>query len=1042
MPSGMTPQRWQRIKNLFESALRLPHESRSDFLELACGDDPSLVPEVLSLLTQHDEADASSMQPFIDLKEVLEKPPLEGSFENQILAQRFQLLRLIGHGGMGEVYEALDLELQERVALKVIRPELAPGAESVARLKREIQLARRITHPNVCRIYDLAKHDWGEGRQLVFLTMELIRGENLAQRLKRDQSIPPAEALPLIEQLARGLEAAHEQGVLHRDFKPSNVLLDFESSSPRPVISDFGLAKLEAASELGFTSLTGAGQLFGTPAYMSPEQLRGQELTTASDVYAFGLVIYEMMAGRIPFESDSALGAILKRLEGPPASLDQTLEGPEPVWADTIRRCLHPDPAVRFQHPSEVASALRAPQGSVSPSGPLTAQHGEIAAGTPGRSIPLGWVVGAGVLGLLSLLAAFLFWPADGVPLLQRDTAFQLEGLLTGPADEVDARISPDGDWISYSSNESGSKQLFVRRVTGSEARPITLTGGEIIDNLWSPDGDRLGVLLEQDRRSLLQVIPAFFGGTPSITETLSVSPRSLRLVRWIGDRVYLEFAPADSSIFRLGSFDVSTRQFQEEPLPPGRFEALRWYDVAEGSGEILFSAQSDGQWDLWTLHPDEKDSRRLTNDPYFDYRCRFLTPDAGRVVYNSNRNGQIDLWLLSTQTGQLRALSTGPAEEELKDVSRDGKLLTYQTVQESAHIWRVSPEPLTRVQVTADSLTDFWPTVAGRPERLAFQRTPPSLERAQNLMGNQVLTSRVLLAERSGEGFATPRIVFEGGFGARLAPGADFLAFQQPAPRTSERPSCAELWVKHLGSQQLWQVSACTVLPGLDPFPLNWLGLNLSWNPAGTGLFIVVGEDDDTSRIEYCHPLPPHDCAGVTPRFGPEIQLTDLRPSPDGASLAYLARRNRGWELRWIQLSSGSETTVHQASEGVASLVDWSSDGRSLVVLDGQELTAPAPLTIRLFQQDGENREVARFDKADLNAYALDRKRDRLIISILDGGVYNIAEVNLRNGRWRLLTENTLVNVAFSGLTLAPSGDLYFSRHAKNRDIYMLRFE
>ena len=272
----------------------------------------------------------------------------------RILAGRYRVRAFLGRGSVGEVYEAEDLELAGRVALKILRAELARDERVVRRFQREIQLTRRVVHPNVCPMYDLVHHQGPAGGEpvRVFLTMELLRGETLEELILRQGPLRPAAALPIVRQVTAGLAAAHEAGVIHRDLKSSNVFL----VGPRTVVTDFGLA-WSAESEAAAT-LTVTGELIGSPAYMAPEQVRGETASPATDVYALGVVLFEMTTGQLPFVGKSAFYTALKRLSEPAPSPRTLVPDIDPVWEEVILRCLERAPADRFAAMDDVASAL------------------------------------------------------------------------------------------------------------------------------------------------------------------------------------------------------------------------------------------------------------------------------------------------------------------------------------------------------------------------------------------------------------------------------------------------------------------------------------------------------------------------------------------------------------------------------------------------------------------------------------------------------------------------------------------------------------
>jgi serine/threonine-protein kinase len=265
-----------------------------------------------------------------------------GFVPGAVLAGRYRIVGLLGRGGMGEVYRADDLKLAQPVALKLLPAQLAGDGAALARFHREVRIARQVSHPNVCRVFDI-----GETDGLHFLSMEFIDGEDLASLLRRIGRLPEDKALEIARQLCAGLAAAHEQGVLHRDLKPANVMIDGRG---RARIMDFGLAVLGGQFN---------GEIFaGTPAYMSPEQLAGHEVTAQSDIYALGLVLYEIFTGKRAFADDSPTELLRQREQANPATPSSLIKEISPLTERVIMRCLEKDPRRRPAAALQVAASL------------------------------------------------------------------------------------------------------------------------------------------------------------------------------------------------------------------------------------------------------------------------------------------------------------------------------------------------------------------------------------------------------------------------------------------------------------------------------------------------------------------------------------------------------------------------------------------------------------------------------------------------------------------------------------------------------------
>lgn len=269
-----------------------------------------------------------------------------------VLGGRYEILRLLGEGGMGAVYKARDRELDRPVALKTIRPVLAAGSSMLARFKQELLLSRQVTHKNVIRIYDL-----GEADGVKFITMEFVEGRDLRSILHEREKLSAQESVEIVRQVCEALGAAHGVGVIHRDLKPQNIM---QENGGRILVMDFGLARTMAGD-----GMTQTGALVGTLEYMSPEQALGKQLDQRSDLFSVGLILYELLTGKMPFQAESALASLVKRTQEravPVSDLDQTIPG---RLSAVVSKCLESDPAMRYQTATEMLRDLEAWQGKV-----------------------------------------------------------------------------------------------------------------------------------------------------------------------------------------------------------------------------------------------------------------------------------------------------------------------------------------------------------------------------------------------------------------------------------------------------------------------------------------------------------------------------------------------------------------------------------------------------------------------------------------------------------------------------------------------------
>ena len=519
----MTPGKWEQAKKIFEAVL--PPRLRRVAAAVQCSDTGAGQSE-----TQTDSLPEGEPAPGSERTVTLSavpRPPQRKTSQSfvpgQIVARRFEILRFLNSGGMGEVYEAWDSELRERVALKTIRPEIASSQSITDRFKQEVKQARVISHVNVCRVYEVFSHEQDSGDRIWFLTMELLEGRTLLECLREEGPFAPKEALELIEQMVAGLSAAHQLGIVHRDFKSSNVMLvRGREGQTRAVVTDFGLALNVLTKRQDVPGVPGQG----TPSYMAPEQLGDDPVGFPADQYALGVVICEMITRRLPSRPDGAGGVVLPR--------DHRLSR---RWKAVIRRCLAFRPEERFNEIRNVVFALH-----------------------PRTQSKRGWTAG-GVVALIAMVVVVALLNDAG------DGGNRVEGVaqLTPGTDlSTHPSISRDGKTVAYSSDraEAGNLDIWVQQIVGHD--PIRVTTNEADDSepAISPDGAHVAFRSERAGGGIY-VVPSL-GGEEVLLAPRGRGPRFSPDGRWIAyweGRESADVLPGTARVFVIESGGGQARQ-------------------------------------------------------------------------------------------------------------------------------------------------------------------------------------------------------------------------------------------------------------------------------------------------------------------------------------------------------------------------------------------------------------------------------------------------------------------------------------------------
>ena len=470
MRAYLKPDSWERVAELFEAALKLAPQERGAFLDEACSEQNALRERVDELLANHEDAEANGF---------LARAPVVNSMELSPGTElgHYKLVRLIGAGGMGQVYQATDTRLDRTVAIKVLPAHVAGNPQARERFEREARTISQLNHPHICTLYDV-----GQENGVDFLVMEHIEGETLAERLSKG-ALPLDQALQRGIEIADALDKAHRQGIVHRDLKPGNIMLTKSGAK----LLDFGLAKLmPEPSKLDpetptATKMTREGAIVGTLQYMAPEQVEGKKADARTDIFAFGSVLYEMVTGRRAFEGESQaslIGAILK--DEPPS-----ISTAPPALDHVIRRCLTKEPDHRWQAASDVMQELKWLNDGASTSNAPTVR-------TKSRLVP---AIATGVVG--ALVAGLAVWAVLGSEPAEPTRRLSINLPASAPLAAVLGMrgflaLSPDGSRLAYSGGTGAERRLYVRPI---DQLDVTLLPGTESADLpfFSPDGEWIG---------------------------------------------------------------------------------------------------------------------------------------------------------------------------------------------------------------------------------------------------------------------------------------------------------------------------------------------------------------------------------------------------------------------------------------------------------------------------------------------------------------------------------------------------------------------
>jgi eukaryotic-like serine/threonine-protein kinase len=704
---------WRRVEELFYELSRVPAENRASLLDDACRGDPELRREVEALLDARDRI-GDFLAPEGLVRQIADLTPEPAATCIGTTLGGYEIVAILGAGGMGDVYRARDTRLGREVALKILPPHLTHDASRVARFRSEARAASALNHPNAVTIYEI-----GNDAGTWFIATELIEGVTLRQRLQAGRLVRE-EAISIALQCASSLEATHRAGVIHRDIKPENIMLRPDGLVK---VVDFGLARMLEPRADDLLERTQTGSVMGTPRYMSPEQARGEKLDARSDIFSLGAVLFEMVCGYPAFPGASTAEVFAALLAAPPDPRDA---GP---LRDVLSRALQKDAAARYASMAEFAADIR----RIDPrreSPPHLWRAGAFRAAVL-RSAAAKAVLGVAIAGVLAIFAWSWLSHTSPEPVLDVVPLTTFEGAKDYPA------FAPDGNHIAFSWRPSpkDAQDIYVKPVEGGEPRQLTFGAQEDVLPSWSPDGSfiafcrRVPGQTGYDSRAHVQtgiyIVPANGGAERRVGQGWGG-------VSWSADGRKLvsgEVADGVPDSGGLDLFDIdsghrtrlTTQGVDSLPAfsPDGKWVAFR-RELTGYAQELFVMPASGGQ------------ARQLTSDAR-PIEGITWTADSREIVFASTRKPvEGSLWRVSVSGGQPVAISASLYSVSYANIARrQGRRLAFNEAwtDSNIHLWTGSGAPGSGAPwrfgeptaIINSTRADHSPAISPDGERIAF---------------------------------------------------------------------------------------------------------------------------------------------------------------------------------------------------------------------------------------------------------------------------------------------------------------------------------
>ncbi len=991
---------------LVHSCSGMTEDERRRFLDAACDGDPELRREVETLLAEENDATGG---------QVIEHHLARA------LPQHYRLIGILGSGGMADVFLAEDTRLDRRVAIKFLNDTFRRDPERMKRFNQEARSASALNHPNIITI-----HDVGENDGVQYIVSEFVEGETLGTRLGRGP-LPVEEALDIALQIGSALNAAHQAGIVHRDLKPDNIMLRRDGTVK---VVDFGIAKTSAVygalDDLSETAVsTSPGLILGTPKYMSPEQTRGMPLDARTDIFSFGVVLFEMVTGHSPFGGSNVVDIIAGIIGREPRKLADYIDDPSPHLTRIIHKALAKDRNERYQSVSDVLADLRGLRSEmIVPSGEFRPEVGQGAPQGVDRRLPVKrrWVWVAGPAVLLAVIVGTWLIVGMGRNSNTSSSAVMRSVPITSwssvSAEAVSsASFSPDAHMVAFASSKSGPSEIWVKQTSGGDPVQVTKNGSYHQYPVWSPDGQEIIYFSSRgDDQGIWKV--AFTGGQES--EILSGVTQA-RPIRWTADKKLFFLDGSDiPEIFVLDMISNQTTKLTD--LAASGTKA-RGAAVSSDGSSFAISVNEDGVWKVKMRRFDASTFTEIVASKDQIDKIAFH-PNGRELFYTGGVDGMLQIFAVRPGSPPVQ-ISSGNNDLSLEDVSFDGARILYNTITETSDLWSVNVADGKESVVANDTSEEYWADISPDGKSVVYQAVPQA---DRPFRGS-------ILVKTFGSGNVVQ--IAADGFCPVWSPSGDWIAFLR---RTASEIG---VWKVRANGADATKIYGGTVgTPGYTsvPYlknmvnPIVWLpdGASLAFSAKVGGVwnFWVSSVNESVPRM-------------LTANKEAAESLRCASWAPDNSGFAFISESGAGRtkvHRLWLSMPDGSGAHVTFESKVPLRLLGWAGGEVVIAQTSGSQSAPDVVDSFAIASKSGAKRQIASVLNAYVYNFHLSNNGQSVAYATRTNGLSEIWTFATAGGPPRRIAVQNDPKILVSSLTWAPDGkSLVYGRQTRTNVLSML---